>query len=233
MKRYQAKTASLRPLLDEIQDPIEPTSIVLQYLDTELLKESRKERLTRPEIKQVAKGVLDALRVLHEDNMVHTGTSQSKSSFKIQCLLQCARVTDLTISDIKLDNIFINYGHDGQRFSTIQLGDCGGVVSADSKYARESHLIGAHISRSPEGWFGIPWGTATDIWSFGNAVSGSEPIFAGFFIDLACPPPPLHFGPETSSWRMLLIELIDYQSCLRRELSRVRSGQRGHQVGRR
>jgi hypothetical protein len=70
--------------------------------------------------------------------------------------------------DIKLDNIFVNYGQ-GQRFSEIQLGDCGGVVSQDSEFAK-GHLIGAGFTRSPEATFQIPWGTATDIWSFGNAV---------------------------------------------------------------
>lgn len=75
MSRYQAKTAFLRPLVDVIQDPVEPQSIALQYLDTELLKESKKERLTRPEIKQVARAILKGLKVLHEDGLVHTGTS--------------------------------------------------------------------------------------------------------------------------------------------------------------
>jgi serine/threonine protein kinase len=74
LKRYQDKTPFLRPLLDEIQDPLEPSSIVLKYLDTDLLRESNKNRLSRPEIKQVAKNVLEALRVFHRDGLVHTGT---------------------------------------------------------------------------------------------------------------------------------------------------------------
>lgn len=73
LKRYQDKTPYLRPLIDEIQEPAEPPSIVLGYLDTDLLRESNKQRLSRPEIKQVAKIMLQALKVMHEDGIVHTG----------------------------------------------------------------------------------------------------------------------------------------------------------------
>ncbi|KAJ9134199.1 Kinase-like protein [Coniochaeta hoffmannii] len=146
LKRYQLKTPFLRPLVDELQDPAEPPSIVLKYLDSDLLTESNKKRLSRPDIKRVAKCLLETLRVLHSDGLVHT--------------------------DVKLDNVFVDLGPQsgGQRFSAIQLGDCGGVVSQDSMFARDGHLIGAGFTRSPEATFRLPWGTATDIWSFGNAV---------------------------------------------------------------
>ncbi|KAK0633609.1 kinase-like domain-containing protein [Immersiella caudata] len=144
LKRYQAETRFLRPLVDDIQDPIDPPSIVLRYLDSDVLTESNKKRLSRPEIKQVARSVLEALRVLHHDGMVHT--------------------------DVKLDNIFMNRGHNGGRFSDIQLGDCGGVVSQNSSFAKDGHFIGAAFTRSPEATFQLPWGTATDIWSFGTAM---------------------------------------------------------------
>ncbi|KAL2019226.1 hypothetical protein VTK56DRAFT_9953 [Thermocarpiscus australiensis] len=143
LKRYQSRTPFLRPLIDEIQEPADPPSIVLKHMDSELLTESKKKRLTHPEIKQVARCILEALRVLHEDGVVRT--------------------------DIKMDNIFVNYGQGDQRFSDIRLGDCGGAVSQDSKFAKEGHIIGAAFTRSPEAMFQLPWGTATDVWSFGNA----------------------------------------------------------------
>ncbi|KAK4141058.1 kinase-like domain-containing protein [Dichotomopilus funicola] len=143
LKKYQDQTPFFRPLLDEIVEPSDPPSIVLKHLDNDLLTESNRKRLSRPEIKQVAKCVLQALHILHKDGLVHT--------------------------DVKLDNIFVNYGQT-QRFSTIQLGDCGGVVSENSDFAKEGHLIGAGYTRSPEATFQLPWGTATDIWSFGNAI---------------------------------------------------------------
>lgn len=43
-------------------------------------------------------------------------------------------------------------------------------MARDSKFAKEGHLIGAGSSRSPEATFQLPWGTGTDVWSFGNAV---------------------------------------------------------------
>lgn len=48
-----------------------------------------------------------------------------------------------SLLDVKLDNIFVNYGSGGQRFSEVQLGDCGGVVFQESKFAKEGHIIGA------------------------------------------------------------------------------------------
>ncbi|KAL2130813.1 hypothetical protein VTI74DRAFT_5924 [Chaetomium olivicolor] len=144
LKRYQSETRFLRPLVDEIREPADPPSIVLRYLDGDVLNESNKKRLSRPEIKQVARCVLEALRVLHRDGVVHT--------------------------DIKLDNIFVNHGRGDRRFSEVQLGDCGGVVSQQSSFAREGHVIGAGFTRSPEVTFQLPWSTATDIWSFGTAM---------------------------------------------------------------
>ncbi|KAK4452900.1 kinase-like protein [Podospora aff. communis PSN243] len=134
LKRYQPGTRFLRPLIDEIEDPADPASVVLRYLDSDVLTESNKKRLSRPEIKQC---------YLHSDGMVHT--------------------------DVKLDNIFVSYGL-GDRFSDIQLGGCGGVVSQNSSFTREGHAMGAAFTRSPETILQLPWGTATDIWSFGTAI---------------------------------------------------------------
>jgi len=78
LKRFQGRTPTLRPLLDEVEDPAEPPAIVLKYLDDDITRASRKQRLTRQEIKYVAKNVLEALYVLHEDGYVHTGTLDFK-----------------------------------------------------------------------------------------------------------------------------------------------------------
>lgn len=72
LNRYQNGCPNLQPLLDEIHDPAEPPAIILKYLDDDVTLASRKERLTRQEIKYVAK-VLEALQVLHEEGYVHTG----------------------------------------------------------------------------------------------------------------------------------------------------------------
>jgi hypothetical protein len=73
LARYQPTTRFIRPLIDKIVDPLDPPSIVLKHLDSELRTESKRKRLTRPEIKQVAKCILEALLPLHKDGMVHTG----------------------------------------------------------------------------------------------------------------------------------------------------------------
>ena len=73
LKRFQGRTSSLRPLVDEIEEPSELPALVLKYLDDDLLSASATRRLTRLEIKHVARKVLEALEVLHEDGYVHTG----------------------------------------------------------------------------------------------------------------------------------------------------------------
>ncbi|KAJ4388581.1 hypothetical protein N0V93_006039 [Gnomoniopsis smithogilvyi] len=113
-------------------------------MDSDLLTESNKERLSRSDIKWVARATLEVLKVLHADGLVHT--------------------------DVKLDNIFVNHSTDGSRFSNIKLGDCGGVVPEQSDFAKEGHLIGAVVNRSPEASLGVRWGTSTDIWSFGTCI---------------------------------------------------------------
>src|ERR1700722_390812 len=78
----------------------------------------------------------------------------------------------ITPSDVKLDNVLVNYGQDGVRFTDVQLSDYGSAYHVDHKYAKGAALIGAPIWRSPEVMLQLPsgWNTATDIWSFGLCV---------------------------------------------------------------
>jgi hypothetical protein len=73
LKRFQSRSSVFRPLIDEIEDPIDPPAIVLKHLDDDLWNADAVKRLTGREIKQVARVVLEGLRVLHEDGYVHTG----------------------------------------------------------------------------------------------------------------------------------------------------------------
>ncbi|RDW79346.1 uncharacterized protein DSM5745_06198 [Aspergillus mulundensis] len=141
LRRFQSRTPFIRPIIDEIVEPSHPPTLVLKHLDDHLLHASIAQRLTRQEVKYVAKGVLEALKVLHQANYVHT--------------------------DIKPDNVLVNYGADDVRFADVQLADCGSTVPADSGHARDGDLIGAPIWRSPEAQLRIGWGPPTDIWSFG------------------------------------------------------------------
>ncbi|KAF2243952.1 kinase-like protein [Trematosphaeria pertusa] len=133
----------IRPLLDQIE---EPPALVLEFLQDNLLKASNMRRLERPEIKFVARGVLEALNIFHEAGYVHT--------------------------DVKPDNILVNYGNGTNRFSEVELGDCADAYCVDPNADPfdEGHVIGAAIFRSPEANLQLRWGTATDIWSFGATL---------------------------------------------------------------
>jgi serine/threonine protein kinase len=60
-------------LIEEIEDSTVPPTLILRYLDDDALRASNKQRFTRPEVKYVAKKVLEALSVLHAEGFVHTG----------------------------------------------------------------------------------------------------------------------------------------------------------------
>jgi RIO-like serine/threonine protein kinase len=76
LTRLQHRSPFLRPMIDEIEDPNTPTTIAMRYLDSELLTENQRRILNRKELKHVCRSVLEALRILHEENLVHTGMSQ-------------------------------------------------------------------------------------------------------------------------------------------------------------
>ena len=81
----------------------------------------------------------------------------------------CMR-SDIQPSDVKPSNVFVNYKEGDVRFSTVQLGDLGGTIPADSKHAKGGVPVGAPMWSSPEVIMETPWNTATDIWSFGTMV---------------------------------------------------------------
>ncbi|KAL5329140.1 hypothetical protein ACEPPN_002650 [Leptodophora sp. 'Broadleaf-Isolate-01'] len=144
LKRFQDRTPYLRPSIDEIKDPSDPSTIVLRYLEDHLLNASIKKTLNRKELNFVSRRILEALKVLHEEYYVHT--------------------------DVKLDNVLVNYRGGNNRFSDVQLGDLGGTYLADSKYAQAGTPVGAPMWTSPEVIMETPWNTATDIWSFGTVL---------------------------------------------------------------
>ena len=73
LKHFQ-NHASFRQLLDRLDDP---PVLVLEYLEKNLMEAAHQQRLSRPVIKRVAKGVLEALSALHERGLVHTGSFPS------------------------------------------------------------------------------------------------------------------------------------------------------------
>lgn len=77
LRRFQGRTPYLRPMVDEIKDPAEPTAIVLKHLDDDLRHASDTKTLNQKELKYVSKRILEALSTLHGDGYVHTGTHLS------------------------------------------------------------------------------------------------------------------------------------------------------------
>jgi len=71
--KFQGRSPYIRPLVDEIEEPSEPTTIVLKHLDDNLQNASNKTTLNRKELKYVSQRILEALSTLHEDGFVHTG----------------------------------------------------------------------------------------------------------------------------------------------------------------
>ena len=62
----------LRPLIDTTEDP---SSLVLRYLDDNLLNVSGQKRLEGSDLKFVARSTLEALAELHDKGFVHTGNN--------------------------------------------------------------------------------------------------------------------------------------------------------------
>lgn len=60
----------IRQMIDNIESP---SSLVLEYLDDNLLDVCSRKRLESSEVKVVARIILEALAVLHENGFVHTG----------------------------------------------------------------------------------------------------------------------------------------------------------------
>jgi hypothetical protein len=83
LRRFQGRTPYLRPMVDEIKEPLEPTTIVLKYLDDDLRHASDTKKLNRKELKYVSKRILEALSTLHEDGFVHTGKRLSYDQFNL------------------------------------------------------------------------------------------------------------------------------------------------------
>jgi serine/threonine protein kinase len=60
----------IRQMIDDIESP---PSLVLEYLDDNLLDVCSRKRLEGSDVKVVARTVLEALALLHDDGFVHTG----------------------------------------------------------------------------------------------------------------------------------------------------------------
>lgn len=111
--RFQDRTPCIRPLIEELGDSTVPPTLILKHLDNDALRASNKQRLTRLEVKYVAKRVLEALSVLHDEGFVHTRMLRLFRFSTLRVLLM-GRVID-----IKPSNVLVNYGHGDVRFTDV------------------------------------------------------------------------------------------------------------------
>lgn len=70
--QFQERSRYIRPMIDEAVEPEGPTTIALKWLESDLWAASNQKTLNRKELNFVCRGVLEALKVLHEDGYVHT-----------------------------------------------------------------------------------------------------------------------------------------------------------------
>jgi hypothetical protein len=61
LHRFNGRSPHIRSFLDEITEPAEPTTIVLRYLESHLLRASIERTLDRKELEYVSKRILEAL----------------------------------------------------------------------------------------------------------------------------------------------------------------------------
>lgn len=143
-REYAPKTPFILPLADTIAVP-HADFAVYKYWAGSLRSKYAPRWLSRPAIKQVARAALEALRALHQDGLVHT--------------------------HVDVYAIKVRRG-DGELFKAVYLSNLNHVTHQDSEAARRGHPIGARRGprRSPELLLGLPWGTSTDIWSFGSLI---------------------------------------------------------------
>lgn len=84
------------------------------------------------------------------------------------------------LTDIKPDNILVNYGTESSRFTNVQLADFGDAIRIDPeeylKIGMEGPHMGATIFRSPEAMLKLRWGQSTDIWSYGTTVGNNSQL---------------------------------------------------------
>lgn len=116
---------------------------------------------------------------LHEDGYTHTGMFTEilhATSYQISTLW----LTHI-LTDIKPDNILVNYGTGSSRFADVQLADFGDVTRIDPKnylkVGMDGPHMGAAIFRSPEAMMQLRWGQSTDIWSFGTTVGVTKQVW--------------------------------------------------------
>lgn len=103
LRRFQNRTPYIRPLIDKVLDgSSDPTTLILQYLDDDILHASNSQRLTHPEVKYIAQRVLKALLILHDEGFVHTSVLHLLGFllYAIQLIVWCRYQTEQCVGQL-------------------------------------------------------------------------------------------------------------------------------------
>jgi serine/threonine protein kinase len=159
----------------QVDEATNPTAVVLEYLNEDLLSLSSKRRLKMPEIKAIGKRILQAICSMHQSGYVHTGIF--KPPGHVPGLRSSEWLIVDGLADIKLNNVLINHENGASQITDIKLADCETAALIEANNFIASGPIGAAIFRSPEAFFQRGVGPPTDIWSFGTMVSSAYYLY--------------------------------------------------------
>ena len=81
LRKFQFKTSCLRPLVNEIAKSQDSSTIVLKYLENDLLTAFNARKLTGKKLKYVSKRIPETLKVLHEKAYVHTDENYNENKY--------------------------------------------------------------------------------------------------------------------------------------------------------
>lgn len=97
LRHFQDQTPYLRPMMDEIEEPSDSSTIVLKYLDDHLLNATINKTLNRKELTYLSRRILEALKVLHKNDYVHTGKRFTSTCSCVSLNLR-VQMSNLTMS---------------------------------------------------------------------------------------------------------------------------------------
>ena len=173
--------AYIRQLIDYGK---ESPFLVLEHLDSDALRWSRKSPISRHDLKLVAHSILSALGSLHAKGIAHTGQQVSTRVNMIVLTVHVKMSNRTTFSSTstqvvrefwKLDWLIVVSPSTPSTCREVSLTSLLSGDACDVGFETNSrgtaHAIGAAIFRSPGALLGLKWSTATDIWSFGATAS--------------------------------------------------------------